>query len=159
MLSYPAFDMFTQVGEISLAQDGLYLLIRGEIHSERDGFLHLYAHGENRTEQLGLFIPQGERLSLQCRISLRRMEEIQKPRFSINPLPLRPLEEPLADGFLPASALVRKEGDCRQVFIPDEAPFEEDILPFFCFLTPQITEGIPCLSMKVDGHGMPVLMH
>ena len=158
MPEYPIYDLFAQVGKVSFEREGLYFCVSGAIRTARSGFLHLYAHGENRTEQLGLFVPQGDELCLRCRISCRSMDALVSPRFSIGPTPYRPLAKPLADGFLPADALFLQEGEYRRILLPARAPLHEDILPFFCFLQQEEKEGIPCLSMTVDRHGMPCLM-
>ena len=157
MHTCPVFDLFSQVGEVTLRQEGLYFRLLSTIYTAREGFIHLFAHGENYTEQLGLYLPQADEHFLQSRISARRLGEVSALRFSINSVPYHCLTQPLADGFFPKSALLLQEEKTRCVIIPAQAPFEEEIMPFFCFLQPKKIEGLPCLTLEVNEHGRPIV--
>ena len=144
-------------GTVTLEQRGLYYAFRSDVFLEREGFCRLHYHTENRSVRIGLFCRGEDRLSCTGSISARQLGLEETGVFSVTEEPWLPLREPLDGGMLPAGALCRREGDCRIVAVPDKAELPCEIMPFFCFLTPEIIEGLPCLSFLADRQGRPVV--
>lgn len=158
MHEYPVWDLFEKIGQVNVAEAGLYLHYEAKIKTTRPGFLRLYYHKGDSTLRLGLFSEENGMLCCSGRVSLRSLGgEWENCSFSIHDMPIEPLTSPLDGGFLPQNALEYWKSGRRFVAIRHENDLPEEILPFFCFLKPEILEGTPCLVFEADDDGKPVI--
>ena len=156
MRSFKIDDLFTQVGEIQLSEDGLYYCYTARVQTLRKGFVRLYYHGD-RVCSLGVFRPSGDLLCCQGRIAKCRLDLPEEGScFSLYEKPWQRQEIRLEDGLLPSAMACTTECGFR-IVLPRHAPLPEEILPFFCFLKPEMEEGLPCLTMEVDRQGRPIV--
>lgn len=158
MHEYPVWDVFSKIGTVQITEQGLYLNYEAAIQSNRFGFLRLYHHVGNQTCRLGLFSEENDILTCQGRISLRSLGlDWQSGIFSIQEMPIYPLETPLDGGYLPSNAVEYQKDGRRFVAVSCQNRLPEEILPYFCFLTPETVAGLDCLVLERDADGMPVI--
>ena len=151
-MQYPILDPFFEIGTLILERDGLYFRYRGEITTQKTGFIRLYRHSAGNTVPLGLFRDLEGVSVCEGRLSARAMGEPDGAHFSICKTPWMPIAE---DGVF--TALQRSFEDGREVIVPLQDTFPEKLLPYFCFLQQKTVEGASCLSLMLDKQGSPFL--
>lgn len=158
MRTFPVYDLFETVGQVRVRQEGLYLACEAEIRTERSGFLRLYLCRAGVCHRLGLFSWDNGALRCVGRVSFRSLgDDWEDSTFAIQNVPFSPLKTPLDGGFLPQNTLLLQEKGRRFVVVRHENRLPEEILPYFCFLTPVKIDGISCLCFEIDMEGKPVI--
>lgn len=148
--------LFEQVGTVTLERSGLYFRFYAVIRPVSRGFCRLYYHTGGGSVRMGLFGKCGEEFSCVGSISARQLGLAEDGMFSVTEVPWRPLSVPLDGGVTVPGALCCRKGEKKWIVLPDGPELLPEILPFFCFLAPERIEGLPCLTMWVDGQGRPV---
>lgn len=149
--------LFEQVGTVTLDRCGLYFRFHAAILPVPCGFCRLYYHTCSGSVRLGLFGKGREEFACDGSISARQLGLTPEGVFSVTEVPWMPLSVPLDGGAMPPGAVCCRDGERRRIALPDGPELPHEILPFFCFLAPESIEGLPCLTMWVDGQGRPVV--
>lgn len=158
MLTFPITRLFDRVGTVRAEQDGLYLKYEAMQEAALAPDTGLFYHGPAGTQRLGRFFPEGNALICRGKISLRRLGGSPDAGvFSVTGHPWREFDGTLDGGVRPPAAVYRETENGLFLAFPDTPVFPPELTPFFCFLVPQIIEGLPCLTMTVDRLRRPIM--
>ena len=149
--------LFEQVGTVTLERRGLYFAFHARIRRVSEGYIRLYYHAGGRSVRMGLFGEREDGFVCLGSISARQLSMEEGGVFSVTDTPWLPALESLDGGLVVPGAVFCRMGELRRIAIPDGEMPPSEIMPFFCFLAPEMIEGLPCLSIWVDGQGRPVV--
>lgn len=153
MFEFPVWDQNHKVGTVKFSCSGLYYAYEAEIRTSKSDFIRLYAHSENESIKLGLFIWEGAVLHCHGRISARSLKNApENLRYSLQNEPLL-----YQNGTIWGDNVLLKTANGRRfVSIRHENDLPEEIMPYFCFLHPIEIDGTNFLGFEIDSTEKPV---
>lgn len=150
---YDIWDLFDKVGAVEFVCNGLYYSYEAEIRTSRTDFVRLYGHSETGSVKLGLFIREGNVLRCRGRISARSLENVpENLRYSLQNEPILFPKGSLSN----PNVLLWNANGRRFVSIRHENHLPDEIMPYFCFLTPMEIDGTSCLGFEIDNDEKPL---
>lgn len=173
------------IGRARAERQGLYWRVTAEAELETDRIVRLYAHGEGKSMNLGVLLPEGETLRLCRRIPVSAFSFAPDTCITTSPDAVRgaPPEprsaagaksaeadgaksaeadggeawEPFSGTVLgyPAEGMQRKCGDGTELSIAYEAGKEFSLMPLFRFCALRQVRGRLCWVLLLDADGKP----
>ena len=176
-LEYEIWKENVVIGRARTERQGLYWRVTAEARLETDRIVRLYAHGEEKSMNLGVLLPEGETLRLCRRIPVSAFSFAPDTCITTSPdavrgAPPEPRSAPgaksaEADGGeawepfygtvlgYPAKGMQRKCGDGTELSIAYEAGKEFSLMPLFRFCALRQVRGRLCWVLLLDADGKP----
>jgi len=157
-MQFGVFELYERVGIIEIVQNGLYYDYSAKIHKCRETFVKLYCHNRRDCVPLGVFAPSDGGFLCRGRISVRQLGEIDNDTgFSTRPEAWKKGVKSVGDLHLPPKALLLEEDSGYAIAAARYDVFPAELLPYFCFITAANLGGVPCLILRADKQGRPIV--
>ena len=124
---YPVRHGDAQIGTVSVTKQGLYYCIHSRCRLSGQVVFHLRGQWDNKSENLGVLVPEDGIFCLRTKIPVKRAGE-GAPRFYIEPrhekmpeafIPIR-ADEPFAYLSRLENAYLKRDGDTIGIMLPEE---------------------------------------
>ena len=149
-MDYPIFYQGTEIGQIRIAEDGLYYALSARCNEPGQGIWRLWGCFGLESRCLGVCIPASDGLGLEKRVS-RRSWPGSPEAFVLGreAEDFRPWQGVLEDQRIP-DALIRENGEGRKtlaVFAPPEGPVP--LAEYVSQMREGELDGRPCLLLEL----------